>query len=89
MIGRESAELAGYVTAEALGLPLAVAQNDNLAVALRPLRRRMREQLDALCAAQGAPPAPDLALPYRYLLLLPVPHSSHDPSLPLPLPRRR
>ena len=84
VIVRENTEFAGCVVAEALGLPHAVVQNGNLAVLDDLPREPLVRRLDALRAAQGLPPDPDLAMPYRYLLLLPIPRSFHDPQLPLP-----
>ncbi|MGN6758390.1 MAG: glycosyltransferase [Thermomicrobiales bacterium] len=84
VIVRENAEFAGCVAAEALGLPHAVVQNGNLAMLGALPRELLRARLDALRAAAELPPDPDLAMPVRYLLLLPVPRSFHDPALPLP-----
>lgn len=84
VIVRENADFAGCIAAEARGIPHAVVQNGNLAVLGYLPRERLIEQLDALRAAAGLPPDPDLAMPFRYLLLLPVPRSFHDPALPLP-----
>jgi MGT family glycosyltransferase len=84
LIARENAELAGCVAAEARGIPHAVVQNGNIAVVWQLRRQRLRERLDALRAAQGLAPDPDLLMLWRYLLLLPVPLSFHDPALRLP-----
>lgn len=81
---RENAELAGGIAAEALGIPHAVVQNGNLAVNGLLRAGRMRERLDAMRASQGLGPDPAFTMRYRYLLLLPVPRSFHDPALPLP-----
>ena len=81
---RENAELAGCVAAEAAGIPHAVVQNGNIAMMGILRRGPMRERLDTLRSSRGLPPDPDLAMLYRYLLLLPVPRSVHEPSVPLP-----
>ena len=84
LIVRENAELAGCVAAEALGIPHAVIQNGNIDAARRLPDDLFTAWLDGLRAAAGLPPDPERAMLARYLLLLPVPRSFHDPSIPLP-----
>ena len=84
LIVRENAEVAGCIAAEAIGIPHAVVQNGNIAVVWHLRRDRLAARLDALRASQGLAPDPDLAMLWRYLLLLPVPRSFHDPTLRLP-----
>ena len=84
LIVRENTEFAGCIAAEARGIPHAIIQNGNFAVLGSLPREQLRERLDALRAGAGLPPDPALAMPFRYLLLLPVPRAFHDPALPLP-----
>jgi MGT family glycosyltransferase len=84
VIVRENTEFAGCIAAESLGIPHAIVQNGNFAVLGSFPRQPLMRRLDALRAAADLPPDPDLAMPFRYLLLLPVPRAFHDPALPLP-----
>ena len=84
LIVRENAEVAGCIAAEAIGIPHAVVQNGNIAVVWHLRRDRLVARLDELRASQGLAPDPDLAMLWRYLLLLPVPLLFHDPTLRLP-----
>ena len=84
LIVRENTEFAGCVAAEVRGIPHALVQNGNLAVLGSLPHGPLVERLDALRAVAGLPPDPDLAMPFRYLVFLPVPRSFHDPALPLP-----
>ena len=84
LIVRENAEVAGCIAAEAIGIPHAVVQNGNIAVVWHLRRDRLVARLDELRASQDLAPDPDLAMLWRYLLLLPVPLRFHDPTLRLP-----
>ncbi len=82
LIVREQTEFAGMLAAERLGLPHAVIQVS----AWRGLAANsiLREPLNHLRAMLGLPADPDLAMLYRYALLLPFPPSFCDPALDLP-----
>lgn len=81
LLVRETTEFAGCVAAERAGLPHAAVQIS----AFRPhTHPSLVPSLDRLRAAVGLPPDPDLAMLYRYLLLVPFPPRYQDPTVPLP-----
>ena len=80
----EEMDFAGCIAAERAGLPHAAVQIGAWRPWLRPLiagpLNRLREEV-------GLPPDPDLAMLYRYLLLVPGPPGYHDAAtLETPLP---
>lgn len=68
VIVRDTAEFAGCVAAETLGLPHASVRTSAMSAAYAR-RRRYREALAPLRARSGLPPDPDDAMPFRYLHL--------------------
>jgi UDP:flavonoid glycosyltransferase YjiC (YdhE family) len=74
-------EFAGCVAAERFGIPHAAVQVG----AWRPeLHALLGAALDGLRGRAGLRPDPEGAMPFRYLLLTPVPASFIDPAHPLP-----
>ena len=75
-------DFGAMVAAERLQLPYATM----LVVAAGSFVRRelIAEPLEALRAAHGLPPDPDLAMLRRYLVLSPFPPGFRDPRFPLP-----
>jgi UDP:flavonoid glycosyltransferase YjiC (YdhE family) len=83
LIVRETMEFGGCVAAERLGLPHAVVEIN--AVGLPPGQLQvMAPALDALRAAHGLPPDPDLRMLHRYLALSQFPPSLRSPAAPRP-----
>ena len=81
LVVREASEYAGCLAAEHWGIPHAVVgrilgadygQRARRVALLAPMRDRL-----------GLPPDPDIAMPHRYLQLLPEPPSFHPPGEPL------
>jgi UDP:flavonoid glycosyltransferase YjiC (YdhE family) len=78
---RDFLEFAGCVAAEREGLPHAAVQ----VAAWRPrLHSLLVAPLDCLRQSVGLSADPDLAMPYRYLLLVTAPPSYRDPASSLP-----
>src|SRR5215207_2869116 len=78
---REEIEFAGCIAAEKCGLPHASVQ----ITAWRPwIRSWIVEPLNRLRESVELPPDPDLAMLFRYLLIVPGPPSYFDPAFPLP-----
>jgi UDP:flavonoid glycosyltransferase YjiC (YdhE family) len=78
---REETEFAGCIAAEKCGLPHASVQ----ITAWRPwLQTLIIEPLNRLRESVELPPDPDLAILFRYLLIVPGPPSYFDPMFPLP-----
>jgi UDP:flavonoid glycosyltransferase YjiC (YdhE family) len=79
LLVREEREYGGCIAAERLGLPYAAigidASGDHLPPGL------IAAPLNALRAAHGLPPDPDLAMLHRYLTLRPFPPGFQDPAL--------
>jgi UDP:flavonoid glycosyltransferase YjiC (YdhE family) len=88
LVVRENTEFAGCVAAEALGIPHAIIQLGNIEATQQLAAGVLTAWLDDLRADMGLPPDPDLAMMYRYLLLLLVPRSFHGWSIPLPTTAR-
>ncbi len=81
LVVRDFVEFAGCVAAEREGLPHAAIQ----IAAWRPrLHSLLVAPLDRLRQSVGLAPDPDLAMPYRYLMLTTAPPSYRDPSALLP-----
>jgi UDP:flavonoid glycosyltransferase YjiC (YdhE family) len=81
VIVRDFLEFAGCVAAEREGLPHAAVQM----AAWRPrLHWLLVAPFDRLRESVGLPPDPELAMPYRYLMLATAPPSYRDPDAPLP-----
>jgi UDP:flavonoid glycosyltransferase YjiC (YdhE family) len=81
VIVRDVLEFAGCVAAEREGLPHAAVQ----VAAWRPrLHSLLVAPLDRLRESVGLAPDPELAMPYRYLMLATAPPSYRDPDAPLP-----
>ena len=81
LLVRELTEFAGCAAAERLGIPHAVVQVG----AWRPeLHALIGPALDGLRGRVGLRSDPEQAMPFRYLLLTPVPASFIDPAQPLP-----
>jgi UDP:flavonoid glycosyltransferase YjiC (YdhE family) len=81
LLVREMTEFAGCVVAERLGIPHAAVQVG----AWRPeLHTLIGPALDDLRSRVGLEADPERAMPFRYLLLTPVPASFVDPARPLP-----
>jgi hypothetical protein len=78
---RENLEFAGCIAAEQVGLPHATVQVTAWRPWFHPL---IRSPLNRLRAGVGLAPDPDLAMLYRYLLIVPAPPSYHDPVNRLP-----
>jgi UDP:flavonoid glycosyltransferase YjiC (YdhE family) len=78
---REDVEFAGCIAAEQAGIPHAVVQVTAWRPWFHPL---IIEPLNHLRGRVGLPPDPDLAMLYRFLLIVPAPPSFHDPAHPLP-----
>lgn len=81
LIVREETEYGGCLAAEVLGLPHAMVGISAIGAFIR--RENIAAPLAAHRAAQGLPPDPDLAMPHRYLTLLPFPPGFQDPALPV------
>jgi UDP:flavonoid glycosyltransferase YjiC (YdhE family) len=82
---REVTDFAGCVAAERAGLPHAAVQ----IMAWRPwLHPLIAEPLNRLREDVGLPPDPELAMLYRYLLLVPGPPGYQDVEDPLPATAR-
>ncbi|MCA1669679.1 MAG: glycosyltransferase [Thermomicrobia bacterium] len=81
LVVREAAEYAGCVAAEYWGVPHAVV--GRALGADYGQRGRRGPLLAAARTRLGLPPDPDVAMPYRYLQLLPEPPSFHPPDEPL------
>ena len=78
---REDMEFTGCIAAEQAGLPHAVVQ----VTAWRPwFHSLIVLPLNHLRESLGLPSDPDLAMLYRYLLIVPAPPSYLDPVHPLP-----
>jgi UDP:flavonoid glycosyltransferase YjiC (YdhE family) len=81
LLVREMTEFAGCVAAERVGIPHAAVQVG----AWRPdLHTLIGPVLDNLRGRVGLRADPERAMPFRYLLLTPVPASFIDPARPLP-----
>ena len=81
LLVREMTEFAGCVAAERFGIPHAAVQVG----AWRPdLNTQIGSALDGLRVQVGLPSDPERVMPFRYLLLTPVPASFTDPAQPLP-----
>lgn len=81
LLVRETTEFAACVIAEQAGLPHASVQISAFRAHTHPA---LVPALDRLRASAGLPPDPDLAMLYRYLLLVPFPPRFQDPAVPLP-----
>lgn len=81
LLVRENLEYTGCIAAERAGLPHAAVQVTAWRPRFHPL---IVEPLNRLREDVGMPPDPDLAMLYRYLLIVPAPNSYHDPTAPLP-----
>jgi UDP:flavonoid glycosyltransferase YjiC (YdhE family) len=81
LIVREYMEFAGCVAAERMGLPHAAVQISAWRPWLQPL---LAAPLDRLRDSVNLPSDPDLAMPYRHLMLVTAPPSFRDPASPLP-----
>ena len=82
---RENTEFAGCIAAERSGLPHAAIQVTAWRPWFHPL---IAEPLNHLRESVGLPPDPDLAMLYRFLLVIPAPPGYHDPAHPLPATAR-
>jgi UDP:flavonoid glycosyltransferase YjiC (YdhE family) len=81
VVVRDFLEFAGCVAAEGEGIPHAAVQ----VAAWRPrLHSLLIPPLDHLRESVGLSPDPDLAMPYRYLMLATAPLSFRGPASPLP-----
>lgn len=78
---REDMEFTGCIAAEQAGLPHAVIQVTAWRPWFHPL---VVGPLNRLRESVGLPFDEDLAMLYRYLLIVPAPPSYHDPAHPLP-----
>jgi UDP:flavonoid glycosyltransferase YjiC (YdhE family) len=85
LLVREDLEFAGCIAAEHAGLPHATVQVTAWRPWFHPL---IVPALDHLRKSTGLPRDPDLAMLYRYLLIVPAPPSYFDPATPLPLTAR-
>ena len=74
---REDMEFAGCIAAEKCGLPHAAVQVTAWRPWIRPL---IVEPLNRLRESVGLPPDPDLAMLFRYLLIVPGPPGYFDPT---------
>jgi UDP:flavonoid glycosyltransferase YjiC (YdhE family) len=81
LIVREEREYGGCIAAEALGLPHAAVCVIAIGDFVPP--ERVVAPLNALRAAHGLAPDPDLAMLFRYLRLRPFPPSFADPGYPV------
>jgi UDP:flavonoid glycosyltransferase YjiC (YdhE family) len=85
LLVREMTEFAGCVAAERVGIPHAAVQVG----AWRPdLHALIGPALDDLRRRVGLRTDPQRAMPFRYLLLTPIPRSFIDPARPLPATAR-
>jgi UDP:flavonoid glycosyltransferase YjiC (YdhE family) len=78
---REETEFAGCIAAEKCGLPHAAVQITAWRPWLQPL---IVEPLNRLRESVELPPDPDLAMVFRYLLIVPGPPGYFDLRFPLP-----
>jgi UDP:flavonoid glycosyltransferase YjiC (YdhE family) len=85
VVVREDLEFAGCIAAERGGLPHAAIQVTAWRPWFHPL---ITEPLTRLRETVGLPPDPELAMLYRYLLIVPGPAGYHDPAHPLPATAR-
>lgn len=74
------------VVADAAGVPHATVVSMPAGTFVRPAL--VAGPVDALRAAHGLAPDPDLAVPARHLVVVPVPPSFRDPLVPLPVTAR-
>jgi UDP:flavonoid glycosyltransferase YjiC (YdhE family) len=81
LVARETAELAGCVAAEHWAIPHVVIGK----MLGADYRQRIRHAplLAMMRMRAGLPPDPEVAMPYRYLQLIPEPPSFHPPDEPL------